>query len=131
MKVPVVLLPTLTVPVRDIDYCTVNEAQLVCASLQASKDFPTDSGIKIVQSPDGIIGGEANIYPDGRLGLLIQFTLQRVEKNSEGRDQEVSVVYNEIAGQLLEFLENKDAGTWEFLAENNDDGTWTGDVEMN
>lgn len=128
--VPVVLLPTQTKPDRDINYCTVEEAQAVCASLLATEEKMAN--LKIVQAEGNEIGGKANIYNDGRLALKIQFSVVMPEvMSSTGRVMDVVVPYDEVAGELLQFLENNDMGDWEFLAESNGDDTFTGDVEKN
>lgn len=125
--VPVVLLPTQVKPVRDINYCTVEEAQAVCASLLATEEKMVN--LKIVQAEGNEIGGAANIYPDGRLALKIQFSVVMNELVSTGRIMAVTVPFDEVAGELLQFIENVDEGDWEFLAESNGDDTFTGDVE--
>lgn len=131
MNVPVILLPSSQVAPRDLAYCSVAEAQIVCASLQASPGFPSlqSSGMKIVQVDQNEIGGAPNTNNDGRLALEIQFLMDLTVTNSSNRQQLIPVPFKIIAGILLKFIEDGNTFPWKFQAEPGDTpDTWFGNV---
>lgn len=66
----------------------------------------------------------------GALPLLIQFTQIMNLKNSLGVMQDLSVPFSELAGELVELLDNSGPNEkWVLSATSNGDGTYTGDVE--
>lgn len=132
LSIIVTLLPGTVTPPRDILYTTKDEATRVAENL---RDFGlvTDQ-IEVVEVSQGEIGGEPNIYNDGRLAFVIRFNRTMGVVSPETKTQmEALVSFEENAGQLLDYLNNEPLKPWKFIAEPAGfDGVrdqWTGDVE--
>jgi hypothetical protein len=128
----VTLLPTTTVPPRDILYTTVDEAMHVANNL---RDFGlvTDQ-IQIIEVSQNEIGGEPNKFQDGRLALVIRFNRTMIVVSPKTKiSTEATVPFEVVAGELLNYLNDEPLKPWKFLAEwSGFDGTrdtWVGDVE--
>lgn len=128
---PVVLLPTTVKPVRDPLYTSIEEAQIVASNLQYPLGPVTDPNLEIVEVTVEEVGGEANIYLDGRLALEIRFSKELQVLNSNGRQQLVSVPFRINAGENLENATLRAMAPWKLLAEPAEGGPdkWEGDVE--
>lgn len=115
--------------VRDPNFVTPEEASAVAASLLAD---PVGKTINTQADGSQITGLQMipqtpNIYPDGRIFVVLQFTLMMEVTNSMGRKQIVPVGFQENAGLLYDFI-NKNQ-PWEFIAESAGKDLWIGDVE--
>lgn len=124
-------LPLPVHPVRDPNFVTPDEAAKVAAALLASP-----GGATIITQADGsqITGVQLNpqapnLYPDGRIFVVLNFAMSLEVINSYGRKQNVTVAFSEVAGLLLDSV-GKVGQSFKFNAESTGTDQWTGDVEM-
>jgi hypothetical protein len=128
---PFNFIPIPTHPVRDPNFVTPDEAAKVAAALLAAPDGSTI----IVQADGSQITGvqqipqAPNLYPDGRIFVVLNFAMPRTVTNSQGRQQVVTVPFSEVAGLLLDSV-GKAGQSFKFNAESTGVDSWTGDVEM-
>lgn len=122
-------IPLALHPVRDPNFVTPDEAAQVAASLLADP-----IGATINKQPDGsqITGVQVNppapnLYADGRVYIVLNFTLQMPVTNSMGRQVVVTVPFSEVSGILFDLLTKTQP--WKFIAVPNGNDTWIGDVE--
>ena len=119
-------LPPPVVAPRDPNFLYPPDAEAIAKSLMAQttpQAGPTE--IQGVQA----IPPVPNIYPDGRVYILLNFTLPMTLRNSLGREQVFRVPFSEVAGLLLDDLD-KVGQPWKFTASAGaTPDTWIGDVE--
>lgn len=123
--------PLPSSPVRDPNFVTPAEAQAVADSLLAG---PVNGGTINVQVDGTIIHGVQvnppvpNLYADGRIYVVLNFTAQMQVTNSLGRQQVITVPFSEVAGLLYDLVA-KQGQPWLLTASVGPNGSWIGDVE--
>ena len=119
-------LPPPVVAPRDPNFLYPPDAEAIAKSLMAQttpQAGPTE--IQGVQA----IPPVPNIYPDGRVYILLNFTMTLPVTNSMGRAANVSVPFSEVAGLLLDYATASPAHVFKFIAESVGQDAWLGDVE--
>jgi hypothetical protein len=124
-------IPIAPHPVRDPNFVSPEEAAKVAAALLAA---PLGNTI-ITQADESQITGVQmvpqvpNLYPDGRVFIVLNFAMPIEVTNSFGRKQTVTVPFSVVAGFLLDSV-GKGGQSFKFNAESSGKDSWLGDVEM-
>lgn len=111
--------------VRDPNFVTPKEAEAVAKAIMASPGGPTSiEGVEAVPPVD-------NIYPDGRVYILLNFSLVMNLQNSVGRMQDFTVPFSIVAGLVIEDISTVASKKFRFTATAGETvDTWIGDVEL-
>ena len=110
------------VQARDPNFLFPDDAAAIAASLMSAKGGPTS--IEGVQAVPPV----PNTNADGRVYILLNFSLTMDLVNSVGRLQSFTVPFSEVAGLLLDQL-SKSGQPWKFIAVPDGPDKYVGDVE--
>lgn len=111
--------------VRDPNFVTPKEAEAVADAIMKSPGGPTD--IKGIEAEPPV----SNIYDDGRVYILLNFSLTMNLQNSAGRMMNFPVPFSIVAGLAIEDISTVSSRQFKFTASAGEQpDTWIGDVEL-